>query len=539
MPVRELTSELTTRYVRAGLWQHRTIAEILWAIAAEDPDREAACDQTRRLTYAELVLESARLAGFLRDAGVTQGDAVAIQSGNRVELAIAHLACSACGATFVPLSDAWRETEMRHLLAASDAIVVIVPPSVSGFDFLDVVQEARPGLPALRLVASADGRGDFDLPAVLNGDSDAVDPLPGDPNLPRYVMVSSGSTSVPKLSLWSDNNLWAFGQAWAGAVALSFRDRVVGLAPAGTGAIGYVFGVLFPLLRGACSILLEDWDPGAAIRLMHDEQPSVLAAVPTQLVKLMQEPGAEWLSVGGLRVVINAGAPMPPDVAARVEEAWGCRIQTVYGATDGGTPVMTRIHQPAAVRRSTVGTALALTDIRLVDSEMRDVEDGQAGEIVWRGPTKSHGYLNDPQRTEEVFWGDGFYRSGDLAIRDGCGVYRVVGRAKDMIIRGGQNISPLELEDAISRHPAIAEVAVVGVSDPVFGERVCAVVCLRAGHSTGLPELVSFLAERRIAKFKLPERLEVFAGLPKTATGKTSKEEIRRLVSDRTAVPAR
>jgi acyl-coenzyme A synthetase/AMP-(fatty) acid ligase len=478
-------------------------------------------------------LRSGRLAAFLRsDAGVGDGDVVAAQSGNRVELAIAQLACSTAAATFVPLSDAWRETEMAHILGVSGAKVALVPGDAGGFDFLGAVTELRPRLPALRLAATFDGEGELELPSILGpAGPDPLTPVPTDPNLPRYVMVSSGSTSVPKLSMWSDNNLWAFGQMWAAAVALSFQDRVVGLAPAGTGAIGYVFGVLFPLLRGATSILLERWDPAGAIRLMQRERASVLVAVPTQLVKLMQEPGAQTLSVPDLRAVTNAGAPMSPDVAAALEAAWGCRIQTIYGATDGGTPVMTRIDDRAAVRHSTVGRALPFTDVRLVGPAMQEVEPGGAGEIIWRGPTKSHGYLADPERTQEMFSDDGFYRSGDVALREESGAYRIVGRTKDMIIRGGQNISPLELEAALGVHPAVAEVAVVGIADPVYGERVCAAVALRAGSSLDLEGVVAFLAGRRIAKFKLPERLELFDELPKTVTGKTSKEEVRRLLT--------
>lgn len=219
-------------YVEAGVWQTRRLHEIVDARAIDDPHREAAVDQTRRLTYAQLVAASHSLARFLLDNGVQDGDCVAIQSPNRVELAITHLACSRAGATFVPLSPAWGRTELRHLLGVARAVVAIVP-------------EEAPELPHLRLVRTLD-----DLGEVLATPAEPVNES-SDPNLPRYVMVSSGTTSLPKLSLWTDNNLWWFGEFWSRAVALSFKDRVVGLAPAGTGAIGYVYGVLFPLLRGA------------------------------------------------------------------------------------------------------------------------------------------------------------------------------------------------------------------------------------------------------------------------------------------------
>ena len=346
-------------------------------------------------------------------------------------------------------------------------------------------------------------------------------------------MVSSGTTSVPKLSLWTDNNLFAFAQMWAGAVALSLEDRIVGLAPAGTGAIGYVFGVLFPLLAGATSVLLERWDPAAALELLVRERATLAAAVPTQLVKLLDESELAATALPDLRVMVNAGAPLAPDVAARLEATCDCRIQTVYGATDGGVPLMTRINDGASARRSTVGRVTPLTDVRLVDTAMRDVQPGEPGEILWRGPTKTFGYLNDPARTAEMFTEEGYYRSGDLAQPDGNGHLRIVGRAKDMIIRGGQNISPREIEEAVLGHPAVSEAVAVGVPDPVYGERVCVAVTACDGLTLDLTALNEYLVTRRMATFKLLERVEVFAELPKTVTGKVSKEAVRDLIAQR------
>jgi non-ribosomal peptide synthetase component E (peptide arylation enzyme) len=524
--------ELHARYRAAGAWQRRTIAQRVAELAAEHPGREAVVDQTQRVTYGELLAQSMSLAAFLRDARVGPGDRVAVQSGNRVELAVGHLACGLAGATFVPLSDAWRETELRHILAVSEAVVAIVPAPAGGHDFLSVAQAIRGQSPALRLVAAADGSGDFDLPAVL-GTSAGPLPAAGDPDLPRYVMVSSGTTNVPKLSLWTDNNLCYFGEVWSRAVALSYKDRVVGLAPAGTGAIGYVFGILFPLLRGATSVLLERWEPTAALALIAAERATVVTAVPTQLVKLLDAPSARDIAFPHLRVVANAGAPMPPDAAARLERTWDCRIQNVYGATDGGVPLMTRIEDPAPVRLGTVGRPVPLTDIRLRDASGDEARPGEPGEIHWRGPTKTFGYLGDPARTAEMFTADGYYRSGDLAQADADGNFRIVGRAKDMIIRGGQNISPREIEEAVLAHPAVGEAVAVGLPDPVYGERVCVAVTLRDGGRLDLPALNAFLATRRMAKFKLPERLECFDELPRTVTGKLGKEAVRRLVLER------
>jgi acyl-CoA synthetase (AMP-forming)/AMP-acid ligase II len=291
--------------------------------------------------------------------------------------------------------------------------------------------------------------------------------------------------------------------------------------------------VLFPLLGGATSTLLERWSPSEALELIEREGATIVSAVPTQLVKLLQEPAAAALRAPQLRVVTNAGAPMPPDAAAALETIWDCRIQTVYGATDGGVPLMTSIDDPVDKRRSTVGSVIPMTELLLVDEELRPVAPGERGEILWHGPTKSFGYLNEPGRTEETFWGDGYYRSGDLGELDADGYVRIVGRAKDLIIRGGQNISPREIEEAVAQHPAVSEVAAVGLPDPVYGERVCAVVSLLAGEALELAELLAFLKSRQLAPFKLPERLEILPELPKNASGKTSKQDVRRLVLER------
>ena len=226
----------------------------------------------------------------------------------------------------------------------------------------------------------------------------------------------------------------------------------------------------------------------------------------------------------------NGGAPMAPEVAEHVERTWGCRVQTIYGATDGGVPLMTRIDDPASKRRRTVGRVTPFTEVRLVDEAMADVAPGDAGELLWRGPTKTFGYLGDPQRTAEAFWGDGWYRSGDLGAADD-------GRLPpDRRAREGHD-HPRWPEHQPARDRGGDRAAPGGGrgggrrrARSVYGERVCAAVTLRGAATLDLEELVAFLADRRMARFKLPERLEIFDELPKNAAGKISKADVRRLV---------
>jgi acyl-CoA synthetase (AMP-forming)/AMP-acid ligase II len=479
------------------------------------------------------VRRSHALAEWLLGLGLEPGDAVALQSPNRTALALTHLACDRADLLFVPLSSEWRQREIGHLLKVARARVVIVPQTKSDFDYVAMIDELRSELPDLAHVGTLDGRAagvDFDFNEVSRRASGLVSVV-RDPNLPRFVMVTSGTTDLPRLSLWTDNNLWYFMQNFIRSVDLSPDDIAVGFCPANTGATGYVFGVLGPLLAGASSVLLEHWSPQEALALIEAERATTATAVPTQVVKMLQQDNLGDHDFSSLRLFTNAGAAMPPAAAKEMEEVFGCKAHVCYGATDGGVPSMTRTDDPAEKRQGTVGQLLPGNEVKLLDAMGEEVAPGAAGEICWRSPTKSFGYLNDAERDEAAFDADGFYHSGDLGMFDEEGYLYITGRAKDLIIRGGQNISPQELEIVLADHPAVSEVSVIGVPDAVYGERVCACVVTRPGRSVTLDDLAAFLLGRGVAKFKLPERLAVFDDLPKSAGGKISKVELRSSVT--------
>jgi acyl-coenzyme A synthetase/AMP-(fatty) acid ligase len=463
---------------------------------------------------------------------------MSIQTGNRAALAIAHFACSRADLTFVPLSTQWRRTEMESLLRRSRVSVLVVPPPRKDIDFLATVKEIRDDLPQLRLIGGTDGLAgaDFDFDAVLktSGTMPARQRTPDDP---RFITVTSGTTEIPRMSQWTDNNLSFLLRDYAEAVEMGPGDIAVAIAPANTGATGYLFPVLAPLLCGAASVLLENWSPAAAVQLLESEHATHAAAIPTQLVKMLQEDGIGKRDFSAVKVITSAGAPLTPDTAEQTEETFGCVVTTVYGSTDGGVITVTRTTDPVDKRRRTVGRPIPGADLVLRDSlEGQPVPAGTSGEATWRTPTKSFGYLNDDERTETMFRDDGWYYSGDLGSLDENGYLAITGRSKDLIIRGGQNISPLELEQIIARHDAVSEVAVVGLPDPVFGERVCVCAALVTGAAgLGLDDLVTYMRALDIAPFKLPERLELFDELPRTAGGKLSKVTLRSAIAERAA----
>lgn len=534
MPVRPLTTQIIRDNVKAGAWQELPLYAHVDSFADETPDKLATADQHERLSYAEFVERSKQLARGLLRLGLDDGDPVLVQGGNRLLVSVAHLACNRANLTYVPISSAWRQAEMRQLLGLSGARVAILPEPVKDFDFVETVAAMRSDLPALETVVGTDLGSPADL--ALNDlfvDGDESVDLRHDPNAPYFAMATSGTTDLPHLSAWSDNNLWFFLSQYRAAVELSPDDVIVGLAPASTGSTGYVFPVLAPLLCGAAAVLLEHWTPDAALDLIASEQATGATAIPTQIIKMLSCEEGAHLTFPAMRFFNNAGAAMPPDHARALEERFGCTVQTVYGATDGGVPVMTRLSDPPQKRFSTVGKMLPHTEMRLIGGDLEDVPSGERGEIIWRNPTKSFGYINEEERSAAAFWEDGWYRSGDLGEIDEDGYLRIVGRAKDLIIRGGQNISPREIEEAIIRHPAVLEVAVVGYPDPIYGERVCACVVPNLSGSFTFAEMIEHLEAQGIAKFKLPERLEHFDQLPRSAGEKFNKVAIRQTIADR------
>lgn len=536
VPLRALTPELIDRWVDAGAWQRRRLVDVVMEQAGRRPHHVAVVDGDLRLTYAGLVTRSRALAEWMLGLSLRPGDVFALQAPSGWPVPVFHLACGLADLIFLPLSDHWRRTEVDHLAALARARVLVVPDS-SDHDYLAMARDIRRAVPSIDLVATLDGRGDADLQGVLSRKPRGLDFPGGDPNAGRLAMITSGSTALPRISLWSDNNLWYFLSQYRDAIGLRDADVSLQIAPANTGSTGYVFPVLTPLLNGSTSVMLRRWSAEAALDLLERERVTQATAIPTQMVKMLQARGTHRLH---LRVFTNSGAALAPDAAAETEESLGCVVQAVFGASDGGVPVMTRTTDPAEKRRTTVGRQLPLTDLRILDAELNDVPFGEPGEVVWRNPTKSHGYLNDEVRTNEMFWGDGYYRSGDIGVIDPEGYLRIVGRSKDVIIRGGQNISPREIEDLVAKHPDVLEVAVIGVPDSVYGERVAACVVARAGRSLAVGDLAQFLASRAVARHKQPELVEMFSELPRNAGGKLGileiKEEVRRRASARSEI---
>lgn len=535
-----LTSpELAARYRAEGYWRDQTIHDRFAAAAKAYPDKVGLIDGARRLTYAQVASLVDRIAAHLLELGLPPGGVVAVQSKTAADLPIIHLAVHRIGGLYMPLHDSWREVEVEHLLHQANAWAAIIPGVYRDFDHGAMFAGFRDRLSALTHVFRLDGSGSdgcrafTDLLEPIVVDAAALDRRRPDPDAPATIMLSGGTTSLSKISRYSSNNLLNMLDRYAETAGYGPDEVSAAIAPAGTGATGYVFPILTPLLHGAASVILPRWkDPEEAIDLIIDARATHATGIPTQLTLMIPALAKRAANdFGAFRVFTNAGAPLPRATAEKIEALMGCKIQSLYGATDGGTPTMTTVTDPREKRLSTVGRVVRGCTCQIWDHNGKPIGTGEQGEVVWRGPDKSWGYLGDEAATAQAFTAEGFYKSGDLGEFDEDGYLHITGRIKDMILRGGRNISPRTSEELLIRHPAVLEVAVAAMPDPVLGERACAFVMLREGQTLTFDEMAAFLKSQKIAVWQLPERLEVVTEMPRSTGGKIAKAKLTALVT--------
>ena len=534
-----LTSiEFAKKYRDEGLWLDKTIADRVIESADKFPEKAAFIIDDKILTYREFREQAENIASHFLSLGLSSGDVVAGQLPNSVESPLIHIACNMIGLLYVPLHDSWRDVELGHMLKAAKARVIICPKTYRDFDYLSMINGLRKDLPDLEhvytLYGNDTGSKPFsDLLVKATHSREQLLSYRPDPDLPAAVMLSGGTTSLSKISRFSSNDLLLMLDNEATRAEFTSDDIAAALAPAGTGATGYIYPVLMPILNGATSVILGRWkEPMEAINLLIEHKCTYATAIPTQLIKLVPDlENTPTESFAHFRCFMNAGAPLPYETAAKVETEMDCIIQSVYGATDGGTPTIISIHDPKEKRLSTVGRVVDGCECELWDENEKPVPIGQSGEVVWRSADKSYGYLADDEQTSKVFTKDHYYKSGDLGRFDEDGFLQIVGRIKDMILRGGRNISPRVIEEAMMKHPSVQEVAVTSMPDPILGEKACAFIQLRKNKHLNFEEMVDFLKNQGLAIWQLPERLEILAELPRSTGAKVAKNKLTEMVT--------
>ena len=538
-----LTPERAQAMRAAGLWHDRTILDDLDRWAAEAPDRLAVVDHNSttgaasRLTYGELAGRVERIAAALAAMGVEKGDVVSWQLPNWWQFTALHLAAMRIGAVSNPLMPIFRERELRFMLGLAEAKVLVMPGTFRGFDHAAMARSLRPDLPSLQHLLVVGGEGEEAFEALHDGSR------PHDPAAARAlfaerrptpddvieVLYTSGTTGEPKGVMHSSNTLVSNLVPYVRRLGLGAGDVVLMASPLAH-QTGFMYGVMMPVMLG-CTVVLQDiWNAGRAADNIRAEGVTFTMASTPFLADLTAVAEERKPDLASLRIFLSAGAPIPSAVARRATENLGATIVSAWGMTENGAATTTLLDDPPERACETDGRAVPGIELRIVDDAGALLPPGAEGRLHLRGCSNFLGYLKRP----ELYGVDaeGWFDTGDLARMDADGYIRITGRTKDVIIRGGENVPVVEVEGLIYQHPAVAEVAVVGMPDPRLGERACAFVVPRAGATVTLADLVAFLEGHKLTRNYLPERLEVVDALPRTPSGKIQKFRLREAAKD-------
>lgn len=537
-----LTPELVARYTAAGMWEGRLVDTDLERWAREYPERVALVDGNGSWTYGALDDRINRAAQALRTRGIGRGDVVSWQLPNWVESVVVHHAALRLGAVSNPIIPIYRSSEVSFILAQARSRVVVVPEVFRGFDFPRMVEEMRGSLPDLEhvlVVGAADpAHGESFDAAVADAPAERVQEV-RDADDVCLLLYTSGTTADPKGALHTHNTLDYENRSIIRFFGLTSDDVVFMPSPVAH-ITGVLYGLQLPFVLGASVVFQDVWEAGRALALVEQWRCSFVLAATPFLHGLVNHADLATTDVSSLRVFACGGADVPPALVTSATELLSCHVARVYGSTEFPTATCSGPGDPLSERAHTDGRAIGWAEIRIVDQDGGEVVPGEVGEVLLRGPDLFLGYL-DAALNADCLDRDGWFASGDLGtLRDGF--LTITGRKKDIIIRGGENISAKEVEDLLFGHPDIADVAVVGYPDPVLVERVAAVVVVRVEREVDQASVSEWLQRHGIAKQKIPDRLFRTGELPRTASGKIQKfklrEYVRSLLDDAAAVDA-
>ncbi|MGW4436145.1 (2,3-dihydroxybenzoyl)adenylate synthase [Streptomyces sp. NPDC004596] len=520
----------------SGYWAGLSFGELLARQAAEAAEHRAVRDRDRSLTYRQLDATASSFATGLRKLGIRPGDRVLLQMPNRAEFLEALFALFRLGAVPVMCLPAHRQAELAAIARASAAVAVVVPREGAGFSYVDLAQLVRRDAPSLRHVIaagpgsaralSADGAdlGDLYLSAQEH-------PAPA-AGAVALLQLSGGSTGLPKLiPRTHDDYLYSVRRS-AEVCRLSASSVYLAVLPASHNFTLSSPGILGALWAGGTVALTEDPSPSSAFAFIEETGATLTALVPPLArvwVNTAEQSGASGL--GTLEVVQIGGARCPAELAARVGPALGAAVQQVFGMAEG-LVCYTRLDDPEDIAVTTQGRPMSDRDeLLVVDDHGRPVPAGEPGHLLTRGPYTIRGYFRNPAADRRSFTADGWYRTGDIVRVRPDGNLVVVGRAGDFINRGGEKLSPEELEQHLLRHPLVDDVIAVGMADEMLGERTCVfVVPSAADAAPSLADLRTFARRNGLADWKLPDEVRVVGEFPKTGVGKSSRAELRAVL---------
>jgi 2,3-dihydroxybenzoate---[aryl-carrier protein] ligase len=537
--------DFARRYRERGYWADRSLAQELGIAFRRFAGRLAVIDRDRKYSYADLDRLSDRLALNLLALGLKPLDRMVVQLPNVVEFVLLYVALQKIGVIPIAALVAHRYREISQFVRLASAVACVYPEAHGDFRFGPMVSRVQAESSCLkwRFVLGRSGDGEHALPDLIDRNPmlprSALNGIAIDPGDPAVFQLSGGTTGVPKLIPRSHNDYAYNSKAAAGVCGVSESSILLLVLPiahnlplACPGMQGYLF-------KGGRIVLGTSTRPHALCELIQEHRVTHLKLVPALLIRLVNSPDIGKFDLTSLKVIQCGGQRLQPEVRVRASKLIpGAMVQENFGMAEGML-FFVRLDDPQDVRLETCGRPMSPDDeARLLSEEGGDVQPGEVGELACRGPYTLRGYYNAPEYNARGFTRDGYYLTGDLMRRHPSGNYIVEGRRKDLINRGGEKISAEEIENLILAHPAVQNVACVPISDPDMGERLCACVILRMGQSLVLEELTEFLEAREIARYKLPERLEIMSELPVSAFGKVSKRTLVEIVGQRLDSPS-
>jgi non-ribosomal peptide synthetase component E (peptide arylation enzyme) len=526
-----LTDEISRRYRADGWWEDRTLLDHFDAAVAKTPDALAVvAPRGERMTFAELDAAARRVASHFAALGLKQGEVVSIQLPNWAEFVIVHLAATRLGAVTNPLLPIYRENELSYILRFARTRIAVIPGQYRHCDYPAMYAGLWQDLPELNEIfvvgegASGRMRPFSELARPASGALPSVQAAGDDVSA---IIFTSGTESKPKGVMHSHNTMTYGNRAMAQLMELTAQDVIWAPSPIAHGT-GFLWGMRQALMLGAKLVLQDIWDAEEALRLIEAERCSFTLSATPFVAMLVNSPSAGVRDTSSLRTFACAGAPIPRKLGVEAREKIGCVLVGMWGMTECFVGSASALGDKEEKLWGSDGKAMPGGELAIFDeTRTRILPPGEEGELATRGPHVSLGYFNDPERTRSTFSQDGWLFSNDLATIDAEGYIRIVGRKKDIINRGGLKVSARELEEFLLQHPKVKEVAIVAVPDTRLGEKSCAFVIAKGAQPPTLAEIVRFLEERGIAKYKLPEYLRVVSSFPMTPSGKIQKFLLR------------
>lgn len=528
----KINERLREEFRKKGFWGDATLLDYWHMSVWSAPKKVAVVDmQGTSYTYEELDVAAGKVAAFLKEAGIKAGEFVSVQLPGWAEFTVIYIACLKVGAVINPILPNQREKELSYILNKCESRVLFVPFEFRNFRYQNMLKDILPNIPSLKEVVIVRNGYEVQNAVTFCKIIDEYNPIITtsycDADDLAAVLFTSGTEGAPKGVMLTHNNIIASEKAYAATFSLTNFDTILMPAPVAH-ATGFHHGVTAPFLIGAKSVLQDIFTPESSLSLIEREKCTCGNLCTAFVYDIVMMTKKKQHDISSLRFFLCGGSPVPRHLVKEAFEA-GFRVMGMYGSTESVPHTASRIDDSIERIINTDGYAMPGIRVRVVDENRQPLPFGVQGEEASRGPNVFVGYLKEPELTNQVLDDEGWYYSGDLCTMDEDGYIRINGRKKDIIIRGGENISSLEVESILLQHPNVREAAVVGMPDERLGERTCAyVVLINPKNRLTLDEVKDFFANMDVAKYKYPERVEIIDQMPINESGKIKKFILRK-----------